>query len=64
MVSNLVVSAESLRNAEKAVEHLRIQLDKASPAGKPAWQGRLDHAIRYLELLQHGTPYSPPRRQS
>jgi hypothetical protein len=64
MVGKLVVSAESLRNAEKAVEHLRIQLEKAGPAEKPAWQGRLDHAIRHLELLQHGTPYSPPRGQT
>jgi hypothetical protein len=62
MVIELVVSAESLRNAEKAVEHLRIQLEKSSPAGKPAWQGRLDFAIRHLELLQQGTLYAPPHR--
>jgi len=62
MVEKMVVSAESLRNAEKAVSDLEGQVQKASPAERPAWQGRLDAARRHLDLLKHGTVWTPPRR--
>jgi hypothetical protein len=52
MVMEMVVSAESLRNAEKAIKDLQIMLQNASPAEKPAVQGRLDVAIRHYELLR------------
>jgi hypothetical protein len=55
MVEKLVVSAESLLNAEKAVTDLESQIEKASPMDRPAWQGRLDAARRQLELLKQGT---------
>jgi hypothetical protein len=51
-VTRMVVSRESLRNAEKAVEDLQKLLREASPADKPALQGRLDVAIRHYELIR------------
>jgi DNA-binding PadR family transcriptional regulator len=48
------VSEESLRKAEKEVVDLESQVQKASPAERPAWQGRLVRARQYLDLLKKG----------
>jgi hypothetical protein len=43
-----------LRNAEAEVAALTVKVQDASPAETPAWQGRLDVAIRHLDLLKKG----------
>lgn len=48
----LVVSAERLRAAEELVADLKIELEKAGPADKPAVERRLEQAIEHLEILR------------
>jgi len=53
-VGRMVVSRQSLQNAEAEVAALTVKVQDASPAETPAWQGRLDVAIRHLDLLKKG----------
>ena len=48
----LIVSAERLRAAEELVADLKIELEKAGPADKPAVERRLEQAIEHLEILR------------
>ena len=48
----MAVSAERLRNAEKAVADLELEVQTASPEDKPAVQSRLNQANERLEILR------------
>jgi hypothetical protein len=55
MPNKMVVSKESLRNAEKAVADLNDRIAIAVLTDRPALQDKLDRALRYLEILRRGT---------